>query len=377
MPPSRTARQPARTNTSSPELTVAEAPAARGGGGRFSVQRARARIAASALLLGVVGLLVTFGILNDSFLTVDNFRNIFVQASVISVVAVPMALLLIAGKVDLSVGSTLALGGVTTGLLITHDVALVPAVLAGVGSGAVVGLVNGVLITVWDLSPIIVTLGALTAVRGLALTVAPDPVFGFGQGFLNLGEGELLGVPYMVLIAAAVFCLGAVVLAGMPVGRHIYAIGVNPEAAYLSGVRVGRIGLILFVATGAAAGLAGVMLAARLGSAPSGALGVGFELDVLTAVILGGVAFSGGRGTIAGVFLGVIFLGVLQNGLTLEDVPSATAQMVKGAVLVVAAALDLIAVRSATSGTGVVAPLLAGRDRPAGTRGDAVSGGAG
>lgn len=321
---------------------------------RTSLQRARTRAAASALLLGVVALLLVFSALNDAFLTVDNFRNIFIQASVISVVAVPMALLLIAGKVDLSVGSTLALGAVVTGLLITDGVPVVPAIVIGVLAGAVVGVINGVLVEAWDLSPIIVTLGALTAVRGIALTLAPDPVFGFPDGFLALGENELFGIPYLVLIAAAVFLLGGAVLSRMPTGRHVYAVGVNPEAAYLSGVRVRRIGIWLFAATGAAAALAGVMLSARLGSAPSGSLGVGFELDVLTAVILGGVAFNGGRGTIAGVFLGVLFLGVLQNGLTLENVPAATALVVKGAVLVVAAGLDRVALRSETSAAKVL-----------------------
>jgi ribose transport system permease protein len=310
-----------------------------------SLRRARSRAASNALLGGVLALIIIFYLLNDAFLTVDNFRNIFIQASVIAVVAVPLGLLLIAGQVDLSVGSTLALGGVTTGLLITDGTPLLPAILAGVLIGALIGAVNGGLVTIWDLSPIIVTLGALTAVRGLALTISPDPLFDFGEGFVNLGEDEFVGVPYLVLIAGAVFCLGGVVLAKTPAGRHIYAIGVNKEAAYLSGVRVKRVTLALFVATGAAAGLAGVMLAARLGSAPAGALGVGFELDVLTAVILGGVAFTGGRGTITGIFLGVLFLGILQNGLTLENVPGSAALMVKGGVLVVAAGLDRIAVR--------------------------------
>jgi ribose/xylose/arabinose/galactoside ABC-type transport system permease subunit len=325
--------------TTTPERELPHAPPP-------GLRRARRQAAAHALLLGSIALLVVFTVLNDAFLTVDNFRNILIQASVISVVAVPTALLLIAGKVDLSVGSTLALGGVVSGLLVSDGVPLLPAVLAGVLAGAAVGTVNGALVTVWELSPIIVTLGALTAVRGLAITVAPDPVFGFGSGFRALGGDELLGVPYLVLIAAAVFLLGGAVMAKMPVGRHVYAVGVNEEAAYLSGVRVRRIGFLLFVATGAAAGLAGVMLAARLGSAPSGALGVGFELDVLTAVILGGVAFSGGRGTIAGVLLGVLFLGVLQNGLTLENVPAATALMVKGAALAIAAGLDRVAARA-------------------------------
>jgi len=140
----------------------------------------------------------------------------------------------------------------------------------------------------------------------------------------------VLGVPYLVLVAAAVFVIGGFILAMAPTGRHIFAIGVNQEAAYLSGVKVKKVGLILFIATGAAAGLAGVMMAARLGAAPSGTLGVGFELEVLTAVILGGVAFEGGRGSIRGVLLGVLFLGLLQNGLTLLNVPAASGLLVKG-----------------------------------------------
>jgi ribose transport system permease protein len=323
----------------------------------------RAKAAANALLLGTIALIVVFSNLNGAFLTVDNFRNIFLQASYLSVVAVPMALLLISGKVDLSVGSTLALGAVTSGLLINHGVPFVPSLLAGVIAGTVIGTINGSLVTIWDFSPIIVTLGALTAVRGLTLTIAPNPVFNFTETFIQFGEGKFVGIPYLVWIAIAAFVIGAIVLALMPIGRHIYAIGVNPEAAYLSGVRVAPISLALFVVTGAAAGLAGVMLAARLGSAPSGTLGVGFELEVLTAVILGGVAFNGGRGTILGVFLGVLFLGMLQNGLTLENVPAATGLMVKGVTLVVAAWLDRVTVRSEAV-TALLASARAKRQGP-------------
>jgi ribose transport system permease protein len=332
----------------------------------------KAKAAANALLLGVIALIVVFSNLNSAFLTVDNFRNIFLQASYLSVVAVPMALLLISGRVDLSVGSTLALGAVISGMLINHGVPFIPSVLAGVGAGTVVGIINGTLVTIWDFSPIIVTLGALTAIRGLTLTIAPDPVFNFTETFIQFGEGKFIGIPYLVWIAIVAFLLGAIVLALMPIGRHIYAIGVNSEAAYLSGVRVKPISLALFVATGAAAGLAGVMLAARLGSAPSGTLGVGFELEVLTAVILGGVAFNGGRGTILGVFLGVLFLGMLQNGLTLENVPSATGQIVKGITLVVAAWLDRVTVRSEVV-TSLIASARAKRSVPGDGGGDKPS----
>ncbi|OJU83903.1 MAG: hypothetical protein BGO11_00820 [Solirubrobacterales bacterium 70-9] len=306
----------------------------------------RRHAAANALLIGVIALIFVFAYLNSQFLTTGNFRNILIQSACLAVVAVPMALLLISGNVDLSVGSVLALGGVVTGLLLNHGMAIVPAILIGIAAGTAVGVINGILVTVTTLSPVIVTLGALTAVRGLAETLAPKPVFNFPEGFVNLGDGEVLGVPYLALVAAAAFLIGAIVMARFPLGRHVYAIGVNPEAAFLSGIRVKRIVFLLFVVTGAAAAMAGTMLAARLGSAPSGSLGLGFELEVLTAVILGGVAFTGGRGKIFGVLLGVLFLGILQNGLPLHNVPAATALMIKGGTLIVAAWLDWVSVRS-------------------------------
>jgi ribose/xylose/arabinose/galactoside ABC-type transport system permease subunit len=310
------------------------------------MRRTRELLALNALLLGLVALILVFALLNERFLSIDNFRNLLQQSAVIATVAVPTALLLIAGKVDLSIGSTLALGGVTCGLLLANGTPVLVAVAAGIAAGAVVGLLNGLLVTALELSPIIVTLGILTAGRGLALVISPDPLFNFGSTFEAFGQGRLVGVPYLVLVAATVAAVGGAVLAFAPLGRHIYAVGVNEEAAYLSGVRVKRVVLGLYVVSGAAAALGGVMLAARIGSAPSGALGVGFELDVLTAVLLGGVAFDGGRGRVSGVLLGVLFLAVLGNGLTLENVPASVAALVKGLVLVVAAGLDRIASRA-------------------------------
>jgi ribose transport system permease protein len=315
--------------------------------GRRISRRDVARVLVSnVLLLAVIALVVVFASAADNFLTVGNIRDILRQSSATMVVAVPTALLLISGKVDLSIGSTLALGAVTTGLLITEQGASpLVASLGGVAAGTFVGLVNGILSSTWRWSPIIVTLGTLTAVRGLTLTLAPDPVFGFGSGFTEFGNGDVLGIPYLVLVAAVVVAAGAATLAIMPVGRHLFAIGVNEEAAFLSGIRVRRTTLALFVLSGAAAGLAGVMFAARLSSAPSATLGVGFELDVLTAVLLGGVAFDGGRGSIRGVVLGVLFLAILQNGLTILNAPTSVALLVKGLALVFAAGLDRASAR--------------------------------
>ena len=258
------------------------------------------------------------------------------------VVAIPMAFLLIMGHVDLSVGSTIALTAVVLGMLM-RDWGVHPlfATIAAIGIGALVGLANGVLVTRVGLSPIIVTLGSLTAIRGFAMWLAPFPVFGFPADFVQLSYTGVFGIPFLVVGAAIVVAIGAFLLALSAVGRHALAIGVNEEAAFLSGISVKRTVLIAYVATAAMAGFAGAMWASLLNSAPAGSLGVGTELSVLTAVLLGGVSFNGGRGTIRGVVLGVLFLAVLQNGLTLMNVAAAAAGIVQGLALVVAAGLDL------------------------------------
>jgi ribose/xylose/arabinose/galactoside ABC-type transport system permease subunit len=302
----------------------------------------RLAVMRNALPVGFVALIALFVALGaPNFLTVGNFSQMLRLSAPVMVVAVPMAFLLIMGYVDLSVGSLVALTAVVLGLAITElgwpPIAAVPAALA---VGALVGAVNGLLVVRVGLAPVIVTLGSFAGVRGLAMWLAPSPVFGFGNDFSSIGYTGTLGVPWLVWMATAVVLAGAYVLALSPIGRHVLAIGVNAEATFLSGVNVPATILGGYVATGLAAGLAGVMWAMLLNSAPSGTLGVGFELDVLTAVMLGGVAFNGGRGTIRGVVLGVLFLAILQNGLTLLNVQAAVAAFIKGVALVVAATLD-------------------------------------
>jgi ribose/xylose/arabinose/galactoside ABC-type transport system permease subunit len=249
----------------------------------------------------------------------------------------------------------------------THVPPLV-AVVAGIGTGAVIGALNGLLCTYVGMSAILVTLGSLTAVRGATLLVTSLPVFGFGSGFGFLGVGQVLGIPLPVLFAALVFLVGGVYLALTPGGRHVYAIGVNPEAAYLSGISIRKLPFMLFVLSGMAAAFGGVLFAARLDSAPPGTLGLGFELNVLTAVLLGGIAFEGGRGSILGVLLGVLFLGVLQNGLTLMNVTSFWQQVAGGCALVLAAGLDMFSSRAGVrSGARSAEPTSHLTDEPAGT----------
>ena len=295
------------------------------------------RLARNANLLALVIAIVTFSIVSPVFLSGANLRDVLVQVSPLAVVAVPMALVIICGYLDLSVGSVLAVSAVVAGQLMVQEIAWPVAAIAGVGTGALLGLLNGFAVSWLGFSTIIVTLGTMTAARGLALVIGPRPLFGFPEAFNDIATSEIVGLPYLVLIALCVFLIGLVVVYAMPFGRHIYACGVNRRAAFLAGINIKMTGLLVFLASGAAAGLAGVMYASRFGSTPANSLGSGFEVDVLTAVLIGGVAFQGGRGSLIGVGIGVLFLGVLSNGLILMNVSTSWSLLIRGLVLVGAA----------------------------------------
>ncbi|MEU0414458.1 ABC transporter permease [Streptomyces griseorubiginosus] len=299
-------------------------------------------------LIVVLGVMVVgFQLSTGSFLDPGNLRGIATDAATLAIVAVPSALLVISGYLDLSVGSTLALGGLVGGWLAGQGQSPVVAVVGALAAGALVGAVNGILCCYLGLSAFIVTLGMLTAVRGLAQQLFPLPLSGFGTGFAWLGGARIAGVAAPVVVAALVLVAGALFLALTPAGRHVFAIGVNREAAHLSGIDIRRTPFALFVITGVAAALAGAIKASVLDSVVAGTSGSGFELAVLTAVLVGGVALTGGSGSILGVLLGVLFLGCLQNGLTLLDVPTFWQQMAQGTALVAGAALAYFAPRAA------------------------------
>ncbi|MET8978062.1 ABC transporter permease [Streptomyces sp. NPDC004539] len=297
-------------------------------------------------LIAVLAVLVpAFQLSTGSFLDPSNLSGIATDAATLAIVAVPLALLVISGYLDLSVGSTLALGGLVAGRLASDGQPPVVAVAGALAAGAAVGAVNGVLCCYLGLSPFVVTLGMLTAVRGLAQQVFPLPLSGFGSGFAWLGGARIAGLTAPVVIAAAVLVVGALFLAWTPTGRHVFAIGVNREAAHLSGIDIRRTPFALFVATGVAAALAGAIKASVLDSVVAGTSGAGFELAALTAVLVGGVALTGGSGSVFGVLLGVVFLGGLQNGLTLLNVPTFWQQMAQGTALIAGAALAYFAPR--------------------------------
>jgi ribose/xylose/arabinose/galactoside ABC-type transport system permease subunit len=319
--------------------TVKEAQSA--AGSRFSISLSSDVIVNNILLASLAVLIIYFSFSSSYFLTVSNFAVLLTNYAAIGVVAAIMTLLMIAGHVDLSVGSNIAFSAMMAALAITYF-HLPPglAIVIGVGTGACVGAVNGLLCGALKFSPIIVTLGMLSFLRGITLLINPTEVYGLGDLFFFIGNGSFLGVPVLLWAVALSFLASAIFISATIWGRYVYAIGVNPQAAFLAALPVKRLLFSLYVATGAAAGLAGVLLAARLDGVSPGALGLQMELQALTIILLGGVAFAGGRGRIFGVITAWVFLGVLENGLTLLNVPPFIQLVAGGMALIFAASID-------------------------------------
>lgn len=302
-------------------------------------------LARNAVVLALLLEVLVFAVLTDRFLTVANFRVVLIQSAVIAILAIPTALLLMSGYLDLSMGSVAGASGVMLGMLLV-DQSLVVALPLTIAFAAGIGLVQGVLATRLSLSPLVVTLGFFSAVRGLALVLSEGQLrSGVGAPGLDfLGRGVVLGVPTPVAIAIGVLVLGMAVLYRTRWGRYIVAIGDNPTAAFRAGVAVNAVPMWLYVATAAAAGLAGSVMVARLASAPP-TLGQGLELEVLTAVLIGGVAFGGGRGNLLGVVAGVLFVSILGNGLLHLGVRPFWSTLSVGVALVLAAGLEALSRR--------------------------------
>lgn len=291
------------------------------------------------LPVATVALMAWFATQTPVFFTLDNLLAIATQNAPTFIVASVFAMLMMAGYVDLSVGSALALVGVCAGLAL-NSWGLVPGILVGLAVGVAAGILNGVLIGILSFSPIVVTLGGLAAARGLAQYLGQGSIYGFPDAFANFGSDVTFGLPNLVIVAAVVGMACIIASACFPIGRQIIAIGVNPRAAFLIGIRVRWVVTALYILTGLAVGIAGLLQIARLNSAPSGTLGDGFEVIILTAVLLGGVPFTGGKGSIWRVLVGVWLIGTLRNGLILLDIGTELSGIITGGVLVMAAALE-------------------------------------
>jgi ribose/xylose/arabinose/galactoside ABC-type transport system permease subunit len=300
-------------------------------------------VVTNILIVALLALVLVFSLKSPAFFSLRNLEIILSNSAAVGVVAAVMALLVIAGNVDLSVGSNIGLSAMVAALVATRtEAGPVVAMLAGIGTGGLVGLANGVLCAGLGFNPIIVTLGMLSLIRGSTLLINQTEVYGLGDAFFWLGNGGILGVPVLVWAVAISFALAAGFISLSVWGRYIYAIGINRQAAMLAALPVRSVLLSLHVAVGISAGVAGVLLAGRLDGASPGSLGLQLEMQVLTVVLLGGVAFAGGRGRMLGVLTAWLFLGVLQNGLTLLNVPPFVQLVASGLALVLAASIDAL-----------------------------------
>ncbi|GAB6859180.1 ABC transporter permease [Microbacterium xylanilyticum] len=299
-------------------------------------------VAKNGIFLALLLLIAFFTFMNPRFLTPGNAVNVVLQISELGIVALPLALLLIAGVVDLSIGSIASISAVVAGLVMASTQSVLLGLVAGVASGVAAGTINGFLVAVLGLNPIVVTLGflsvwgggAMLLTGGRTITMSELPP-GFGQlGALTIGPVPLRLVLFVVAIAITWYMLSR-----NRVGRAIYAIGGSERAAYLMGLRVVRVRFSLYVVTGACAAIAGIMLAAKVQSV-SPATGLNMEMSALTVVLLGGVAFAGGSGRVSGVVAGLLFFGVLRNGLVFLQASPFLQTVIVGLTLVIAVALD-------------------------------------
>jgi ribose transport system permease protein len=293
------------------------------------------------LLVVYAVIVVIFAQLSPFFLSKNNFLNILVGVSILGIVAATQTMVIIGRGFDLSVGSTVALAGVVTAEILTAGGSDGLAVAGAIAVGLLVGLVNGLLITVVHVNPLITTLATLSIVRGIAYvwTDALTQVFP-GPNLRWLGTGRVLGdIPVSVLIMLVVFILVWITLRFTTYGRQLFAVGGNPHAALLSGIAVGRVQLAAYVISGLSAGFAGAILAAQL-SAGSPQAAQGLELNTVAAVVLGGASLAGGRGRVWGTMLGALIMETLRNGLVLTDVSSFYQMIAWGVVLLLAVVID-------------------------------------
>lgn len=292
------------------------------------------------ILLRKYGIVVSFFLLclalslaSDRFLTWTNILNVLRQSSINGIIAVGMTFVILTAGIDLSVGSVLALTAVVTASLLQRNLPISLAIITGLALGAALGSVSGLLVSYLHLFPFIATLGLMTICRGLALTYTGGmPITTLPSSFDFIGAGSLGPIPIPIVIAAFVFLAGHFILTHTNLGLRIYALGDNPVAARLSGIPVNKVILFVYALSGFLSALAGMILIGRLDSAAP-TLGSGYEFDAIAAVVVGGTNLTGGEGNLFGTLIGVLFIGVLDNGLNLLNVSALWEGVVKGLVI--------------------------------------------
>ncbi len=295
--------------------------------------------------IALILICVFFAIAEPKFASYGNLMNIFTQISINTVIAVGMTFVILLGGIDLSVGSVLALCTVVAGLTITNEtlpvsIAMSLAVLFSIIVGALCGLFNGFVTERWKIHSFVVTLGMLNIARGAALQISDSrTIFAFPEAFSKFGAQTVFGVPVIFVMALTIVIIASIVLRKTVFGRMIYAIGNNEETVRLSGHQTILYKIAAFVICGGCVGIASIMYMLRL-NISSPILGVGFELNAIAAVVIGGTSMMGGKGSLIGTFLGASIIGVLNNGLLLLGMGDFARQIVTGLIIVVAVVVD-------------------------------------
>ncbi|HBF39152.1 MAG TPA: branched-chain amino acid ABC transporter permease, partial [Firmicutes bacterium] len=273
--------------------------------------------------LGLLGFIIILALLvqmrNASFLTLENLNDLIINTAILSILAVGMMLVIVTRGIDLSIGATLALSGMITAMAVSANPGLSPLLLILIGTliGLVCGSLLGFLISKWDILPIIAALGMMNVFRGLTFIVSKGKwisAYQMSPGFKGIATGSILGINNLVLIAIIIYFISYYFINYTRTGRQIYAVGSNPDSAKISGINTKKILLLVYAIMGALAGLAGVLWVSRYASAQNDT-GMGYEMNVIAACVLGGVSIAGGSGKVSGIILGSLLLGILNNAL--------------------------------------------------------------
>lgn len=296
-----------------------------------------------AIYVFLLLMLIFFSIVNNNFLTVSNLLNVAKQVSILGIASVGMTYVILLGGIDLSTGSIISFVNIAAAyFMVNAGLSVIPTVLLSLIISTAIGFINGFIIAEIRMPALIVTFASQTIFAGLAYIICNGmPISRFPDGFLKIGQGYWGPIPIPVIIMIACFAVGAFILVKTYFGRYFYALGGNEEAAELSGVPVKKIKYLVYSFSGFFAGIAGLVMLARANTGQPTA-GIGYEFDVITCVVLGGVSVSGGSGKILNVIAGVLIIGVLSNGMVLLDVSSYMQMVIKGIILLLAVGSDCI-----------------------------------
>ena len=303
--------------------------------------KAKAFFKNEIMIVVLIALCVIFGIINPNFVSVKNLLNICTQQAYMIIATTGVAIIMISGGTDLSVGYSMSVVGIVVSICMTEAFLPTPvALLIGVVIGIVLGAFNGFVSNLFSIHPMIISLATMTMYNGISYTISGSKSYAhFPQDFMNIGQGKIGAISIPIIIFVIVVVLFSFILAKTCFGRFIYAVGGNPEAAHLAGINVKKIKLLVFIIAGALFALADIVLISRGGSANSG-MGTSTAFDGITACVLGGVSFIGGAGKIRGALVGCLILGVLSNGMQLAGMGVYAQDIVKGAILIISIAID-------------------------------------